>query len=119
MNKYNKLYYHRVGTRQADDVLVYHRPDQPDWGFAASTSEDGRWLVISVWKGTDSKNRVLYKDLTEPYGMPVDLIDNVRQRVFGFVGNDGSLFYFQTDLDAPMKRVVAIDVKNPGAGELA
>jgi hypothetical protein len=43
-----KLYYHRIGTDQSADVLVYERPDQPDWGFAPEVTDDGRWLVISV-----------------------------------------------------------------------
>ena len=58
-----KLCYHRVGTPQADDVLVYERPDHPDWGFARDVTEDGRYLVISTWKGTDHRYRIVYKDL--------------------------------------------------------
>lgn len=112
LNKNQKLYYHRVGTHQEDDVLVYHRPDQPDWGYSASVSEDGRYLVIHVWKGTDPKYRVAYKDLLEPYGMPVDLIDNFDNE-FSFLGNDGPVFYFKTDLDAPRGRVIAIDIRSP------
>jgi prolyl oligopeptidase len=64
LNLNQKLYYHRVGTPQSEDVLVYARPDHPDWGFNADVSEDGRWLVITVWKGTDDKYMVYYKDLT-------------------------------------------------------
>ena len=74
LNLNQKVYYHRVGTAQSQDVLVYRRPDHPDWGFDAEVTEDGRYLVITVWKGTDDKYRVLYKDLLEPYGIPLDLI---------------------------------------------
>jgi prolyl oligopeptidase len=112
LNKNQKLYYHRVGTSQSEDVLVYHRPDEPDWGFGATTTEDGRYLIVSVWKGTDSKNRLLYKDLREPYGMPVELIDHFDNE-YSFVGNDGPVFYFVTDLDAPNRRLIAIDIRNP------
>ncbi|MGD8375029.1 MAG: prolyl oligopeptidase family serine peptidase [Acidobacteriota bacterium] len=112
LNTHQKLYYHRVGTRQADDVLVYHRPDQPEWGYASTVSEDGRYLVISVWKGTDPKNRVLYKDLDEPYGMPVEII-GAFDNEYSFLGNDGSRFYFKTDRDAPNGRVIVIDVRKP------
>ncbi len=107
-----QLYYHRVGTSQSDDVLVYQRPDQPEWGFATDVSEDGRYLVITVWKGTDSRYRILYRDLAEPYAMPVDLIDNFDHE-YVFVGNDGPVFYFQTNLGAPRRRVVAIDTRQP------
>ena len=112
LNKNQKLYYHRVGTSQDDDALVYHRPDEPEWGFSSAVTEDGRYLVIHVWKGTDSNRRVLYKDLLEPYGMPLDLIDNFDNE-YSLVGNDGPVLYFKTDLDAPNGRVIAIDVRKP------
>ena len=108
-NLNQKVFYHRVGTAQSEDVLVYKRPDEPTWGFGLKVSEDGRYLVINIWKGTDDKYRVLYKDLTEPYGMPIDLIENFESE-YSFIGNDGTTFYFVTDLDAPRKRIVAIDI---------
>ena len=124
-NLNQKVFYHRVGTTQSEDVLVYKRPDEPTWGFGLKVSEDGRYLVINIWKGTDDKYRVLYKDLSEPYGMPIDLIENFDHE-YSFIGNDGTTFYFVTDLEAPRKRIVAIDVsaKNlvpspPSPGERA
>jgi prolyl oligopeptidase len=112
LNLNQKLYYHRAGTPQSEDVLVYERPDHPDWGFETDVSEDGRWLVITVWKGTDDKYQVFYKDLTEPYGLPIELIGNFENE-YRFLGNDDTVFYFKTDLDAPKKRVIAIDVRKP------
>jgi prolyl oligopeptidase len=111
-NLNQQVFYHRVGTSQSDDVLVYKRPDEPTWGFGTNVTEDGHYLVINIWKGTDDKYRILYKDLTEPYGMPIDLITNFDHE-YTFIGNDGPIFFFQTDLDAPRKRVVAIDVRKP------
>ena len=111
-NLNQKVYYHRVGTPQSQDVLVYKRPDEPTWGFGLRVSEDGRYLIITVWKGTNDKYRILYKDLTEPYGMPIELIDHFNDE-YSFVGNDGTTFYFVTDLQASRKRVVAIDTRNP------
>jgi prolyl oligopeptidase len=112
LNLNQKLYYHRAGTPQSEDVLVYERPDHPDWGFETDVSEDGRWLVITVWKGTDDKYQVFYKDLTEPYGLPIELIGDFENE-YRFLGNDDTVFYFKTDLDAPKKRVIAIDVRKP------
>jgi len=112
VNLDQKLYYHRVGTPQSDDVLVYYRPDEPEWGFGPTVTEDGRYLVITISKGTDDKYRVMVKDLEEPYGMPVDLIDQFAHE-YSFVGNDGARFYFMTDLAAPRKRLIAIDTRNP------
>jgi len=112
LNLNQKVYYHRLGRPQSEDVLVFQRPDEPKWGFGCQVSEDGRWLIITSWLGTDDRYRVFYKDLTEPYGMPVALIDNFEHE-YSFIGNDGTLFYFKTDLDAPLKRVIAIDVRQP------
>jgi prolyl oligopeptidase len=112
LNLNQKLCYHRLGTPQADDVLVYQRPDQPKWNFAGSVSEDGRYLVVSTWKGTDHNSRVTYKDLSEPYGLPVDLVDHFDNE-YSFIDNDGPIFYFKTDLKAPRGRIIAIDIRKP------
>jgi len=112
VNKFQKLYYHRLGTAQSEDVLVYHRPDEPDWGFGPTVTEDGRYLVITIWAGTGDKYRVMYRDLAEPYAMPVDLISEFENE-YTFLGNDGPVFYFKTDVDAPRGRVIAIDTRNP------
>ena len=112
LNTNMKVYYHRVGTPQSADVLVYERPDHPDWGFQLSVSEDGHFLIITVWQGTDDRYRIVVKDLTEPYGLPYELIDNFENE-YSFVGNDDQVLYFKTNLEAPNRRVIAIDLKKP------
>jgi len=112
LNTGQKVYYHRAGTPQSEDILVYERPDQPEWGFGTSTSEDGRYLILSVWKGTDPRNRLLVKDLREPYAMPVELVGSFEHG-FSFLGNDGPIFYLKTDHGAPNERVVAMDIRKP------
>ncbi len=112
LNLNQKVFYHRVGTPQSDDVLVYRRPDHPDWGFQTTVTEDGRYLILTIWKGTNDTYRITYKDLTEPYGMPVDLIENFDNE-YTLVGSDGPVFYFKTDLAAPRGRVIAIDTRKP------
>ncbi len=112
LNLNHRLFYHRVGTPQSDDVLVYARGDQPEWSFEGEVTEDGRYLVITVGVGTDERYRVLIKDLAEPFGMPTDLIDHFRNE-YTLVGNDGPVFFFKTDLDAPRKRLIAIDLRRP------
>ncbi len=111
-NLNQKVYYHRVGIAQSDDVLAYERPDHPDWGYSPQVSSDGRWLVLTIWKGTDDKYRVVYRDLWEPYSAPVELIGDFEQQ-YSFIDADDTTFFFQTDLDAPTRRVVAIDVRSP------
>jgi prolyl oligopeptidase len=107
-----KVYYHRVGTPQADDTLVYRRPDHSDWGFAAHATEDGRYLILTTHVGTAHKYRISYKDLQEPDAAPVDLVDNFDHE-YTFVGNDGPVFFFKTDLEAPRGRLIAIDTGKP------
>src|SRR6059036_3137556 len=117
VNRFQKLYYHRLGTDQMGDTLVYERADQPDWGFSAVVTDDGRYAVLHVWLGTDRRNRVYYLDLKDPKrprvtGKVVRLLDDFDAS-YAFVGNDGPVFYFLTDLDAPRKRVIAIDTRHP------
>jgi len=117
VNRFQRLYYHRLGTDQTQDVLVYERPDQPDWGMNAEVTDDGRYAVLQVWLGTDRRNRVYYLDLKEAKrpkvtGEVVRLLDDFDAS-YAFVGNDGPVFYFLTDLDAPRKRVIAIDTRHP------
>lgn len=112
LNKNQMVMYHRIGTPQTDDVLVYKRPDQPDWGFSAGVTDDGRYLVMTTWVGTDHRYRVTYKDLGEPYSMPVDLFDKFEND-YTLIDNDGPVFYFRTDFEAPRGRVVAIDIRKP------
>jgi len=113
-NLNNKLYYHRIGTPQSEDVLVYERPDQPEWGFSPDLSSDGRYLVIHVTWGTDARYRIVYKDLQEPYGAPIELINNFDHD-YTFIDAEGSKFYFTSNLGAPRRRVIAIDVAKPGS----
>ncbi|MEH2004361.1 prolyl oligopeptidase family serine peptidase [Nostoc sp.] len=112
VNYYQKLYYHQLGKPQSEDILIYHRPDQKEWGFGGGVTEDGRYLIISIWLGSDSKNLVFSKDLTNPNAEVVELI-NQFEADYSFIDNDDSVFYLRTDLNAPRGRVIAIDTKNP------
>ncbi|MBI1853265.1 MAG: S9 family peptidase [Planctomycetes bacterium] len=112
-NYYQKLFFHRVGTAQSEDVLVYQRPDQKEWGFMPRVTEDGRYLVIQVWKGTEDKYLIYYKDLMEAADSPVVELIREFEADFTFVGNDGPVFWFKTDLAAPRARIIAIDTTAP------
>ncbi|MEG3863975.1 S9 family peptidase, partial [Microcoleus sp. herbarium12] len=118
VNYYQKLFYHKLGTPQSEDVLICDRPDQKEWGFSGGVTEDGKYLIISVWLGTDPQNLIFYKDLTAPESSIVELI-NKFEAEYSFIDNEGSLFWFQTDLNAPLGRVIAIDTNNPPPSSLA
>ena len=111
-NYFQKLYYHRLGTAQSEDKLIYERPDNKEMGFAGNVTDDGHYLVIHVWQGTSPKNRLYYKDLTQPDSPVVKLLDDFDAQ-YSFIDNDGPVFWIQTDLDAPRGRLLAIDTRNP------
>src|SRR6266516_2060490 len=109
---FQKLYYHRLGRPQSEDELVYHRPDQKEWGFNGGVTDDGRYLIITITQGTDTRNRLFYKDLQTPGGTIEQLLNDFDAD-YTFIDNDGPVFWFRTDLQAPRGRVVAIDIRNP------
>ncbi len=110
-NYYQKLYLHRLGTAQESDRLIYERRDHKEWGFAGDVTEDGRYLVIHVWKGTEIKNAIFCLDLAGG-GEVVEVLRDF-DAAYDFLGNDGPLFWFRTDLDAPNGRIIGVDVRHP------
>jgi len=110
-NNYNRIYWHKLGTPQSHDELIYERPDDKELGFAPFITEDGRFLILHVYHGTDTRNRVYYRRV-ESNGPFIRLLDDADAR-YDFIGNLDSVFYFHTDLDAPRGRIIAIDTDNP------
>jgi prolyl oligopeptidase len=104
-----KLFFHKLGTAQSADTLVYERPDQKEWLFNGAVTDDGSYLIITVSKGTDPHNRIFYKDISVPDAGVVELLPK-GDAAWKFIDNDRSSFFFQTDLDAPRGRIVSIDV---------
>jgi prolyl oligopeptidase len=111
-NYFQKLYFHRLGTPQAEDKLIYERPDNKELGFAGQVTDDGHYLMITVWQGTSPKNRLYYKDLTKPDSEVVKLLDDFDAE-YQFIDNDGPVLWMKTDLDAPRGRLIAIDTQHP------
>jgi prolyl oligopeptidase len=122
VNYFQKLYFHKRDTPQSEDVLVYHRPDKKEWMFGGGVTQDGRYLIISIREGTEVKNRVYYKELPADFA-PKDLafehgstaveLLNDFDASYEFVGNDGPIFWFQTDREAPRGKIIAIDTRRP------
>lgn len=109
-----KLYYHRLGTPQSADTLVYERPDQPKWGFGAQASDDGRYLFIHVWQGASSENALYVKPLGEggapDFSAPVIKLVEEFSAQYQVIGNDGPVLFVQTTRDAPRGQVIAMDL---------
>ncbi len=111
-NYFHKLYFHRLGTPQTEDTLIYERPDHKEWLFEGQVTEDGNYLIITVSEGTESKNRIFFKALAGDEKPVVELL-NKQDAEYAFLGNDGPVFWFRTTLDAPRGRIVAIDTTQP------
>jgi len=111
-NYFQKVYYHKIGTDQSQDVLAYERPDEKDWLFDASVTNDGNYLIITVFEGTDVKSRIYYKDLNAKDTDVVKLLDDF-DAAYSFIGNEGSKFWFRTDLQASRGKVIQVDTTNP------
>ncbi|MCY0985649.1 prolyl oligopeptidase family serine peptidase [Nannocystis sp. ILAH1] len=117
-NEFQKLYYHKIGTPQDKDILVYERKDHPQWGFGGEVSDDGRWLVIRVWEGSADKNALFVHDLSGGVGKkPVVELLNKFDAEYTFVGSKGSNLYIQTTQGATRGKVVAIDAAKKDAGD--
>ncbi|MBK1828708.1 prolyl oligopeptidase family serine peptidase [Haloferula rosea] len=113
-NENHQLWFHRIGTPQSADRLVYRRVDHPTWGFYGGVTDDGSYLVIHVSDGTSTKNRSFYQKLGDKTDGDIVELLNEADAAYRFLGNVGSRFFYRTNLDAPRYRVIAIDIENPG-----
>jgi prolyl oligopeptidase len=105
------IWFHSVGTPQSADELVYVVEDSESRNPYGTVTEDGRYLVIDVFEGF-TENAVYYRDLGAPGAGVVRLLDE-WDALYTFVGNDGPVFFFHTNRDAPRNRVVGIDIRDP------
>ena len=108
------IYYHRVGTPQSADVLVYERKDLPSWVIDGTVSEDGRYLFVVMSEGAENRNRLYYADLEHPQApkidAPVKPIVETDDAEYAPIGNNGGIVYIRTDKNAPNRAIVAIDL---------
>ena len=106
-----KILFHAVGAKQKEDKLVYERPENPKWGLYPFVTDDGRYLGIWVDNNESTNNGIFVKDLAAD-GPVVEVLKGFDAQYWP-IGNEGSVFWFVTDLDAPMRRIVAIDLNDP------
>jgi len=110
--KFQKIYFHKLGTPQSEDFVVYERPEDGELFMGGGVSEDGNWLIISVSKGTERMNMVYFKNLTMSKAPIMPLVTD-RKNSYSFIGNDEGTFYFRTDRDAPRGKVVKVNAVTP------
>ncbi|KAL5984088.1 hypothetical protein ACLOJK_018190 [Asimina triloba] len=124
ININHQVYYHFLGTDQSQDILCWRDPDHPKWSFDAQVTEDGKYLLLNISESCDPVNKLYYCDLsTLPGGLEglrgkndmlpvVKLIDSF-EALYEAVANDGSVFTFRTNKDAPRYKLVRVDLKEP------
>lgn len=105
------IYYHKLGSPQSEDALVYSRPNPSGWVFIPYVTQDGRYLVIDARDGGSSKNSILCLDLTAPKSGAMELLTD--DAAYTFLGSAGGRFFFYTDLQSPRGRIVALDLASP------
>ena len=113
-NNYSRVYWHPLGRSQEEDVLVFEMPEKKELGFQPFITDDGTYLVLYVYHGTDDRNGI-YVRRVEGHGDFTRLLE-VGESKYRPVGSDGSKFFFLTDLDAPRGRIIAIDLENSDRG---
>ena len=112
LNKNMTVYFHRIGTSQDEDEVIYARPDNPDWGPRGSVTDDGEHLVITISVGTDDRYSIVHQDLTDPESEPVMIIEGFDYD-YSLIGNIGDELYFRTNNGASKNRLITIDANNP------
>lgn len=108
VNFNQKFYFHKLGTPQTEDYVVYERSDNKEYFVSGFVTEDGNWLIINVGKGTGPQNMVYFKNLTMQKAPIMPLVDKLEND-YSFIGNDGETFYFRTDKNATRAKVVKVN----------
>ena len=117
-NQKNMLYYHRLGTDQKDDVLLWEATEDPTWMMNAEVSDCGRFLLLCVVFGCDPTNKLYYVELEADGSFPADprivkVVDTFDAE-YEYVANDGPAFVFRTNLNAPRYKLVRVeDITDP------
>ena len=112
-NLSQKVYYHRMGTKPDQDILIYEDKKHPKRRFYVSVTHDGKFLILFIRKSYSGNNRIYYMEIDKSKrGRIVKLIDEEDGR-HTLIDNDGHIFYFRTDLNAPKGKIVAVDINRP------
>jgi prolyl oligopeptidase len=110
---YQQVWFHRIGTPQSQDELVLEAKDQPKWGFDVEVTEDGRYLVASVWQGSEKRSRVWVKPREAGADAPWNKVLDAFDAMYTVVGSQEDKLWVWTDNGAPRGRLVEVDVQHP------
>ena len=109
VNESPKLMFHKIGTDQSEDYVVYENPDQPRWGWGINVIEDSNIKILSISEGTDERNR-LYIQLNAGEKF-IPLIDELIG-AYSFIDSKDGILWFYTTEGAPNGKIVNLEIKN-------
>ena len=112
VNENHVVYFHALGTPQAEDALVYATPDQPKWNLSADVTEDGDYLMLYQYAGTDRRNGIAFRGSKASDDVVQQWLP-VGEAAYSILGNDGPTFYILTDNGASRKRIVRLHIGQP------
>ncbi len=107
-----KIFFHKLGTSQKSDPVIFERPDNKEMYIFSGVTDDGKYLIITQQQGTSPNNELAFLDLTDPHAN-VQRVISTADAAYSPVGNDGSRFWLYTTLNASNGKVIAIDLKQP------
>lgn len=106
------IYYHRVGTSQGSDVLVYHDPLSPNYYHSCWVSDDGKYLFVVPSNGCSEEHRLLYSEIYEVGDFYFKELVSDELAKWDYITNEGAKFYFMTNRGAPNNKIVSLDLNN-------
>ncbi len=110
-NKNAKVFYHKIGSSQEEDLLIYHDDAHPEWGFGMQVTEDEAYMILYVTESTSGSAFAFRKAGTED--TPFTWLDKDFDNDYQVIGSKDNLLYVLTNLDAPLYKLLAIDVRKP------
>jgi prolyl oligopeptidase len=114
-NEFQAVYFHKVGTPQSADVVVYEDKEHPQRFQSVGTTEDERFAILSVSERGKGKkgNSLFYKDLSKDETAFAPIVKEITDDSFNVIDNVGDKFLIRTNRNAPNGRVILVDPKNP------
>ena len=118
-NEYAKLYYHKVGTPQSEDILVFENKDEPNHMWSASCSDDGRYLYLTISRDTSRKNLLYIADLANPSNNKISSqmewikVVNDWKYEYDVINNVNDKIYIITNENANNYKILTLDLSNP------
>jgi len=109
-NNYCQVYWHKIGNKQKDDILIYKNDKRKELNYIPKITADKNYLILSVSKGTSPKNGIYYKKL----GTEKDFVKlfEVMDAEYNFIGNKGKIFYFKTDKNSQKGKIISFNIEN-------